>query len=586
LVKKSSQSLIRRPDRKSTSQSKSSVSQRSIAAASKKRIVNYQYLHQMEEGSRQERAGDFKGAEQTYTRITNENPDFSPAWHALGLLAFNYGQNELALQLIGKALILDPGEMVYHRNLGEISRRVGLLDQAVLSGKNACLLAPKDIDSHYNLGLAYTDMRDFKNAVRIYRKAIKLNPKHGLSWNNLGAALEQQGDRDVALKAYLEAVQINPSHAEAQNNLGAIYSEIGQVADARKGFEIAIENKPDFVEAHYNLSTLKTYTNSDPHLAMLRDILSKQGSLSNHARIRYYFAFGKALDDVGNYDEAFKSYELANALEFSNHQLDEKKADQLVESILETFTPEFFSKRAQWQSTKKSPIFIVGMPRSGTSLLEQILATNPGIYGAGELGNLNDIVSEKTHASEDQFFTQEIIHLSEKDLAFIGNEYCKKIWELSPESNFIVDKMPANFFYLGLIYLAIPNAKIIHAMRDPMDSCFSCYSRLFNETMDFAYNQESLGKYYVRYMKLMNHWRNVLPKDFILDLPYEDLVADIEGQSKRILDFVGVPWDPSCLEFYKNERVVKTASVVQVRKPIYKTSVARWRHFARHLRPL
>lgn len=586
MVKKSSQSLIRRPDRKSTSQSKSSVSQRSIAAASKKRIVNHHYQHLMEEGSRLERARALKDAEQIYTKITSECPDFSPAWHALGLLAFNYGHYELALKLVSKAVALDPGEMVYHRNLGEISRRVGLLDQAVLSGKNACLLAPKDIDSHYNLGLAYTDMQDYKNAVRIYRKAIKLNPKHGLSWNNLGAALEQQGNKQEALKAYREAIQINNMHAEAQNNSGAIFSELGQIEEARKGFEAAIEARPDFVEAHYNLSTLKTYANDDPHLKMLRNILSKQSQLSKHARIRYYFAFAKALDDVGNYDEAFSAYEHANALEFSNHQLDERKSDELVESIIKVFNSDFFAKRSTWQSTKKSPIFIVGMPRSGTSLLEQILATNPSIYGAGELGDLNEIVSDRTHASESKFFTQEVIHLSENDMALIGNEYCKKVWDLSPESDFIVDKMPANFFYLGLIYLAIPNAKIIHAMRDPMDSCFSCYSRLFNETMGFAYNQESLGKYYVRYMKLMNHWREVLPKDFILDLSYEDLVADIEGQSKRILNFIGVPWDPSYLEFYKNKRTVKTASVVQVRQPIYKTSVARWRHFARHLRPL
>lgn len=586
MTKKLGQPPISRPKKKGISQSSSSVTQRSTAAASIEQPANFILIKRMEEGAQLESVGRHQEAESLYKQLMQEHPDFAPAYHALGLMAFHFGQNQLALQLIGQATILAPKEMMYHRNLGEISRRAGIHDQAILSGQNACSLSPKDLDAHYNLGLAYTDSGDYQNAIRIYRKALKLNPKHGLSWNNLGSALEQLGDKNGAFDAYAKAVQLDVGHAEAQNNLGAIYSERGKIDQARASFEAAIGGRPNFVEAHYNLSTIKTYSPDDAHLTMLESLLEQQESLTTQARIRYNFALGKALDDIGQYDRAFSAYELGNHLQHSILPTDEIKADALLADIERVFSEEFFRKRSAWQGVSDSPIFIVGMPRSGTSLLEQILSSHPQVYGAGELSDLTEVVSEVTQASYNQAFPQRVTTLTQSDIERIGTEYCQRIWGLSPQSAYIVDKMPANFFYLGLIYLAMPNAKIIHAMRDPMDSCFSCYSRLFNDTMEFAYDQRTLGRYYARYMQLMQHWRKVLPRDFILDLPYEDLVADVEGQAKRILEFVGLPWDPSCLEFYKNDRLVKTASVMQVRKPIYKSSVARWRHFARYLRPL
>jgi tetratricopeptide (TPR) repeat protein len=529
------------------------------------------------------------------TRV-QQQPHDHIAWHALGLMAFNGGNLKMAVQCIEAAIAVEGKVALYHRNIGEMYRRMGQLDKATKAGQKACKLAPADIDAHYNLGLAYTDARNYKKAVDTYRKALKLNPKHNLSWNNLGSALEQMGDKDDALKAYEKALKIQPMHAEAQNNAGAIYSEQGRLDEARAAFRTAIAARPDFVEAHYNLSSLKKYTRDDPHLAMLEGVYANRAQLSDHARIRYCFALGKALDDIGEFDRAFAVYEEGNRLQHALLPTDEARADAMLARITKVFDVRFFEDRRAWREAalsrkgegghSRTPIFIVGMPRSGTTLLEQILCSHASVHGAGELIDLNEAITAATGAGAGKPFTDGVVALSEADIKRIGDDYLKRVWKLSPKSAFITDKMPANFFYLGLIHLALPHAKIIHAMRDPMDSCFSCYSRLFNDTMEFAYDQGTLGRYYVRYMKLMEHWRTVLPEGTILDLPYEKMVEDTEAQARRVLEFVGLPWDPACMEFYKNDRLVKTASVAQVRKPIYKTSVARWRHFGRHLQPL
>ncbi len=544
---------------------------------------------QFQQAAQLESAGQADAAAQIYQQILNANPNVPAAWHALGILVFNSGNLQQAFDMFANAVRLEPNNPMFHRNLGEISRRLGKLDQARLCGEAACKLAPKDVDAHYNLGLAYTDSGEFTKAIQAYKKAVKLDPKHGLSWNNLGSALEQQGDKKSALKAYEKAVALNTQHAEAQNNAGAIYSEQGKLDEARESFAAAIAARPSFVESHYNLSSLKTYTPNDPHLAMLESVYAQREQLIPHARIRYDFALGKALDDIGQYDRAFAAYDEGNRIQHALLPMDEARADALLDAILNTFTPEFFKERERWGGAKqrgKTPIFIVGMPRSGTTLLEQILCSHKSVFGAGELTELNEVITEATGADANQSFVPGVVSLTKEQIKKIGDKYIERVWKLSPDSKYITDKMPANFFYLGLIHLALPNAKIIHAMRDPMDSCFSCFSRLFNDTMEFAYDQETLGRYYRRYITLMQHWHKVLPEGTILDLPYEDMVADTEAQARRVLKFVGLPWDDKCLEFYKNDRLVKTASVAQVRKPIYKTSVARWKHFARHLQPL
>lgn len=537
-----------------------------------------------------ENRGQGLPAEAIYRHLLAMEPGFHPAWHALGLLALNAGRLPLAAEFVARAVALNGQIGMYQRNLGEMLRRLGRLDEAIAAGQTATKLIANDLDAHYNLGLALADAKRHGEAVTSYRRALALNAGHGLSWNNLGSALEALGDLAGAEEAYATAVHLNPRHAEAQNNLGAIYSELGRLDDARRCFEAALAARPHFAEAHSNISPLKTYRLGDADLQALERLVQSAAAMTVETRIRFLFALAKAREDVGHYDQAFAAYAEGNRLQYALRPFDEVRADAILNHTMQVFDRALFERHGtptvDESTDEPMPLFIVGMPRSGTSLLEQILATHPGVYGAGELKDLGDIVEDAIRDSGEADFPTWVAQASPADFAAIGQSYLARLKQLAPGATIITDKMPGNFFLIGVIRLALPRARIIHAMRDPMDSCFSCFSRLFNDSLDFSYDLGALGRYCVRYLKLMRHWQAVLPPDAVLDMRYEDMVADTEGQVRRLLDYLGLPWNPACLEFHKNTRRVKTASVAQVRKPIYKTSVARWKHFEPHLTQL
>jgi tetratricopeptide (TPR) repeat protein len=527
-------------------------------------------------------------AETLYKQIIRQQPFAHAAYHGLGIIAFKANRLELAIQYIEKAIAIEAGISLYHRNLGELYRRTGNIPQAIAGGENATRLNPADSEALYNLGLAYADAGQYEKAVNAYQRVIRLNNKHGLAYNNLGSCLEKTGNMKAAEAAYLNAIAINPAHAEAQNNLGAIYSEQGKLDEARTCFRAAIKAQPLFVDPHYNISSLKSYTPDDEHLLSLQQLKAQETRLPLKDKIRLNFALGKALEDSGQHEQAFTAYHAGNTLQHQHLPYNEASDESISTRIKATFTPELFARLRDIGSQDKTPIFIVGMPRSGTTLIEQVLASHGSIYGAGELPHLDKLVTE---AGQGQFVTDWINTASpeqlQQRLPQLGNLYVKSVRnECRSDAAHISDKMPANFFYIGLIKLILPNAKIIHAMRDPMDSCLSCYGRLFNNGMAFTYNLETLGRYYVRYIELMRHWHSVLPAGSILDVRYEDTVGDFEQQAKRIIDYLELPWNDSCLEFYNNPRAVKTASVAQVRKPIYGSSVARAERFGDRLQPL
>jgi tetratricopeptide (TPR) repeat protein len=531
--------------------------------------------------------GELARAEQLYRQIISQQPGHHPAYHGLALLANTVGNLKLAIEMVKNAIAINNQVALYSSNLCEMCRRAGMLDEAINAGNHAITLKPDNSDFKYNLALAYADNEDFDAAIKIYKALLSIKSDHGLACNNLGAALEKSGKVDDALEYYAKAVEINPDHAEAQNNMGAIYSERGQLEEAKFCFSAAIKAKGNFIEPYYNLSSLKTFTLSDPDLKGLKKLMKDVTSLPVEAQVRYYFALGKAFEDVAEYNDAFNACQRANQLKFSQINYKERQASAVVQRIRKEFARDAIEKLKPTGIDDGTPIFILGMPRSGTSLIEQILASHKDIHGAGELKSLDEVIHKyRGEKNRNQSTLPSQKQLQDYDYSFMASEYLQTIRELGPDKKYITDKMPANFFYIGFIHLMFPNAKIIHSMRDPMDSCFSCYAKLFNETMDFTYNLQTLGNYYVRYIKLMQHWHEVLPPGTILDVKYENVVADVEAQARRMLEYINVPWDKNCLEFYKNKRAVKTASVAQVRKPIYASSVARWEHFKEQLMPL
>jgi tetratricopeptide (TPR) repeat protein len=542
----------------------------------------------MIEAQRLESIGQPVVAESIYRHLLVRQPGFHPAWHTLGLLAYRAGELRLAGEFISCAISIDDKVGVYHRNLGEILRILGYMDEAVAAGQRAVALLPNDMVSHANLGLALAAAKRPVEAVASCQRAVDLDPANGLALTTLGTALEALPDKARAEEVYAAAIRLNPRLAEPRNNLGAIYSEQGRLEQARKCFEAAIAARPDFAEAHFNLSSLKTYGADDPHLAAMEALLPSAAAMTAERRIRFHFALGKARKDAGRYDEAFAAYAEGNRLQHALRPWDDAKAGQKLVEIMDVFDRDFLAARTPaTHDGDITPIFIVGMPRSGTTLIEQVLASHPAVFGAGELTDLSDMIMALSRSADTDTSSAWAAQASPEDFAALGRAYLERLRKLAPGKAIVTDKTPANFFFLGIIRLALPNAKIIHAMREPMDSCFSCYSTLFaNVGLDFTSDLDDLGRYCARYLKLMEHWHRVLPAGAILDVRYEDMVADTEGQVRRLLDHLGLPWDESCLAFHKNKRPVQTASMIQVRQPIYKTSLARWQRFERHLQPL
>ncbi|CAM2155899.1 putative Tfp pilus assembly protein PilF [Pararobbsia alpina] len=526
-------------------------------------------------------------------RVT-EQPGDDQAWHALAIHAFEAGQWRDAVSNLETAIAARPDQGLYYRDLAEICRRTGDLPKAIAMGRRATSLMPDDVGAHLNFGLACFEAHDDTQAVEAFTRALEVDPNQAAAWNNLGAVRERRGDAQGALAAYQQAAALDPGNAQALNNAGALHVAAGDHAEARRAFEAALTASPGFAEAHYNLSSLKHYNRNDPHIPILEAMRARRAELPIGSRVRLCFALGKALEDIGRYDEAFFAYAEGNAIHratLSGAVEQEQETRVLLDAMVGVFDVPYFARhQAAAHDTRKThngpvPIFIVGMPRSGTTLLEQMLASHPDVYGAGELNALTDAIAQAT-GSAGTLQPSALAQLGDEGLARIGRLYLENIQRIAPGRAFVVDKMPANFFFVGLIRLALPQAKIIHASRDALDTCFSCFARLFADRMDYTYDLRSLGRYYRGYERVMTHWRSVLPTDAFLDVPYEHVVEHTKAQAERMLDYIGLPWHDGVLSFHENTRTVKTASAAQVREPIYTRSIHRWKQFARHLGPL
>jgi hypothetical protein len=311
---------------------------------------------------------------------------------------------------------------------------------------------------------------------------------------------------------------------------------------------------------------------------MMEELLPLAENWPSESRMHLDFALGKAYDDLGRYESAMTHLLRGNALKRADTPYDEAKVLGVFDAMEKTVTPAFLAEHSGNGNASALPIFIVGMPRSGTTLVEQILSSIPGVTGMGELmafqSSLTNAGAFPAAGSTKTWFDG------------LGNAYLKSLGKLSPQSMRIIDKMPSNFIYAGLIHLALPNAKIIHLKRDPIDTCLSCFSRLFSGDQPFSYDLAELGRYYRRYIQLTDHWRQVLPTTAWLDVSYEALVADLETEAKKLVQFLGLEWTDQCLAFHQTKRTVKTASAVQVRQPLYSSSVGRNHHYTPYLGPL
>jgi hypothetical protein len=338
---------------------------------------------------------------------------------------------------------------------------------------------------------------------------------------------------------------------------------------------------------HYSLVQLRKITPDDRSMQALVSIAPQVHQLSFPQQEYLHFALGKCYDDIGEYSKAFEHFEKGCKLKRSTLTYSTEDQIQQINRIIKCFTNEKIDALRQSANHLAVPIFILGMPRSGTTLIEQIIASHPNVHGAGELIHLSQITSRKINTPQGLFtYPENINHLKPEGLHAIADEYLACLQAYAPGASHITDKMPGNFVLIGLIHSLFPNAKIIHVERNPIDTCLSCYTKRFSHGQAFSFDLKELGFYYASYQHLMSHWRKVLPANSWLDICYEDVVMNLETEAKRLIAYCDLEWNSDCLTFYRTKRHVRTASYTQIRNPIYTSSVDRWRRFENELKPL
>ncbi len=480
-----------------------------------------------------------------------------------------------------------PDEAATLTNLAAALIKLDRLDEARDLCLKAVSLDENSAQSWLNLGLIDKEQSDLPSALEKFRRAVAIKPDYAEAFYNAGLVLKDLDRLAEAVASIRQALAVNPDYADAHSTLGSLLMVLGEMEEAeaslRKGVELAPDDAGPLIKALFYLP----YRQDDPCFGRLEEIYAGRESLEPEDRIDLNFAMGKAMEDAGQYDRSFNAYAEGNRLHYQVYPFDTARDEQRLERVRTLFTAALLKKFSAIPDSLPAvqdepvPIFIVGMPRSGTTLIEQILSSHPMLFGAGELPLIGELVG-KARAVLDL----EDLETTSSALRMIGREYLDRVGELAPGARYVSDKMPGNYDHLGWIHLMLPNAKIIHAMRNPMDTCFSCFAMKFEQGHEYCYDLEALGRHYLRYREYMTHWHAVLPPERILDVRYEEVIDDTEREARRILDYLGLPWDAACLDFHKNKRTVKTASVAQVRKPIYRSSVARWERFESQLSPL
>jgi tetratricopeptide (TPR) repeat protein len=451
-------------------------------------------------------------------------------------------------------------------------------EAAIERFNQALAIKPDFIDARVHLGRALAALGRHDEALTHFNAALASTPDHPGAHCYASISLEALNRPEPALGHAVRSVELDPESAEAQFALGQILVVHGRMEPAREAMRQAMRLAPSAPLYYRAFGDWFGFGDDAGALARLQALAVGADALPDSDLMHLYFALHKALEDKGRWAEAFRYLIKANAIQRRRTPYDEAEGLGLMERVCAAFGLERFAEFPGSGERSPKPIFIVGMPRSGTTLVEQLLAAHPNVAAGGELSILREVVMAEMGASSDA--------LDAARLQQMGRRYIDLVSPIAPGAQRITDKMPGNFVLIGMIRLILPQASIIHVRRDPIDTCLSCFSKLFTQGQRFANDLGELGRYYRSYRALMAHWRRVLPAGAMLEVDYEDLVSDFQPQAARILDYCGLEWSPQCLAFDKAERPVRTASAAQVRKPIYTTSVGRARNYGELLKPL
>ena len=521
------------------------------------------------------READAKSAEENVQRLASLPVAIATAFSMLA-----DGEIDQAERLVRDYLLKHGDHVEGMRLLAQIGVRHDVLDDAELLLEGALRLAPDCHPARYEYAVVLLKRHKHAQAREQMEELLRVAPDNTTYRTTYATVCMGFGDYERALPLYRELARSMPQDPELQLSIGHALKTQGQSLEAIEAYRTAARVKPDCGDAYWSLANLKTYRFTDGELARMRAAVDDEATRLDD-RYHLCFALGKALEDRAEYAESFAYYERGNTLKKTECRYRPGITERNVRLQKAVCTAEFFAARAGFGSPSRAPIFVVGLPRSGSTLIEQILASHPSVEGTMELADIPRLVQElegRTEQHSEPRYPALLAGLTAEDCRRLGEKYLADTRVYRRGKTFFVDKMPNNFRHLGLIHLMLPQAKIIDARREAMACCFSNFKQLYASGQQFTYSLEDIGRYYRAYVELMAHWEGVLPGK-ILRVQHEDLVVDLEGHVRRILEFCGLEFDPACVEFHRTERHVHSASSEQVRQPIYREGLEQWRHF-------
>ncbi len=533
---------------------------------------------------------NFEAALQSYTQAIKLRPNYLEALTNAGKAHLSQRQFEQAEKLFRKASEIKPDHMDALTGIAAASHGMGNGAYALTLLSRMTTMYPTSVEPFLMMAQLLMEDHKLNGALAAAQQALALSASDAKTLSLMGRLQREMGQTEESIGWFEKALVAQPDSVDLYNQIGVSHMELGRMDAAREYFEKAIAIAPDALRVYTNLANAKKFSKDEPYYKDFTAAAARIDTLTDHEKIGVYYALGKVSDDVGESEAALDAFIAGARLKRAELNYNKQASLFLFDRIREVFTREALdAKRAAIKGLDSTaPIFVLGMPRSGSTLTEQILSSHSQVFGAGEVRTLNQSLTEviSKDFSESIRFPEVFQFLSQHHANAIGSGYLRDVPNWGGSTPYVTDKMLTNFFYIGLINIIMPNAKIIHIRRNPVDNCLSCFTRLFREDLPYSYDFQDLADYYKKYAGLMAHWRAVLPAGSMYELKYEDLVADTEGKAREMLEFIGLPWEDQCLAFHENRRAVKTASVTQVREPIYTRSVERWKKYGAGIQPL
>ncbi len=557
----------------------------------------------------------FEVAVERYHEFLNVKPNHAQAHYQLGLALNKLGRTELAIEHYEKSIAIAANNAAAHSHLADAYTKLQRWEEAIKAYQQVLALQAEDVDTTIKLGDVFVAARLWTQSIPVYEQALVLQPNNALVHKKLGDSAHKLGQRQKALKCFEQALKLRPDFIEARLELALVLRELGRTEEAQVQLEQVIDLKPDEVNAHISLAlTLRDLGQAELAIEKLEQFLrvrptcgslyynismikpkqelipvvEKLINLPNLTKdnvIYCHFSLGNLFKDSNSFDQAFGHYLKGNELHREGISYDAKKNTSDTDRLIKVYSKRFFQGKRKYGSASLLPVFILGMPRSGTTLVEQILSSHPLVHGAGELEAIPAVhVSLALQLKYANPPPECMSLIDRKIVEEYSARYLQELMPYCPTAARITDKLPGNFSGIGLIKTLFPNARIIHCQRDPLDNCISLFFHYFLG-LNCTFELTELGQYYLDYQRLMSHWQNVFPGE-ILNVQYEELVMNQERISKQLIDYIDLEWDEKCIDFHSNERTVMTPSNIQVRKPMYKTSINRWKPYEKHLQPL